>query len=128
MGEKFNNHVNTLFKSMPTEEVDGQTLDLLHAAIGISGEGGEILDTVKKHVFYSQPIDMQNLVEELGDTLFYVHALASVLNIDMKVIEEHNINKLKHRYPDGKYSDEHATSRFDKQLEIFLDAGEKVGE
>ena len=43
----------------------------LHMAIGVSGEAGELLDTIKKFAIYQKPLDFTNLVEELGDIEFY---------------------------------------------------------
>jgi len=49
----------------------GTTGSLLHGAIGISGEAGELLDAVKKHVFYGKPLDVNNVKEEISDVLWY---------------------------------------------------------
>src|ERR1035438_3961414 len=47
-------------------------LRLLHAAMGISGESGELMDAVKKHIMYNKPLDVENVKEELGDLLWYM--------------------------------------------------------
>lgn len=44
----------------------------LHMSIGVAGELGELLDAVKKHVIYEKPLDVVNVVEELGDVWWYV--------------------------------------------------------
>jgi hypothetical protein len=46
----------------------------LHMAIGVSGEAGELLDTIKKFAIYQKPLDFTNLIEELGDIEFYKRA------------------------------------------------------
>lgn len=89
-------------------------LELLHAAIGIAGEGGEILDAFKKHVIYNLPLDEKNVREELGDLLYYVFQMFVRLNINLEDVIESNIAKLRRRYPNG-YSDDSARARLDKQ-------------
>lgn len=112
-------------KSCETQEVDGQTLNILHWSLGLSGEVGELVDTVKKHVFYKQPFDMVNAKEELGDILFYVAAMASELGLSLEEVMEANKTKLELRYKDG-YSDEAAKSRFDKMVDDFIGAPYEV--
>lgn len=41
--------------------------DLLHMAVGVSGEAGELLDAIKKATIYNKPLDVENMIEELGD-------------------------------------------------------------
>lgn len=91
--------------------------ELLHAAIGISGESGELLDAIKKHCIYSKSIDYPNVIEELGDIEFFLGALRKILNITREQCIEANIKKLGVRYPGGIYSDEHAQARLDKANE-----------
>jgi NTP pyrophosphatase (non-canonical NTP hydrolase) len=87
---------------------------LTHASIGLAGEVGELSDTVKKFVFYNQPLDKYNVAEELGDILWYLSLAASAIGRDLGDIAHENIQKLKTRYPD-KYTDEHAAARLDKE-------------
>lgn len=90
-----------------------QKCDALHMAVGIAGEAGELLDAIKKWTVYSKKLDEANVVEELGDLLFYITGLAQALNLDMDEILRHNIDKLTIRYGE-KYSDEAAQARKDK--------------
>ena len=88
--------------------------ELLHAAIGIAGEAGELLDAVRKHVFDGQPLDEDNIIEELGDLCFYIEAACQSIKMKRDDIEELNMAKLFERYKDG-YSDQQAQERKDKQ-------------
>ena len=45
---------------------------LFHGVLGLATESGEIADNVKKHLFYGKDADQDNLIEELGDILWYV--------------------------------------------------------
>ena len=94
--------------------MDGVDLDLLHWSLGLAGESGELVDAVKKYIFYGQKLDIVNVVEELGDILFYVSALCDTIDIDLDYIMLVNKEKLEKRYPEG-YSNEDAKERKDKQ-------------
>lgn len=88
--------------------------ELLHAAIGIAGEAGELLDAVRKHVFDGQPLDEDNLKEEAGDIIFYLEALIQTMRTTVQEIITGNMAKLSKRY-EGGYSDQQAQERKDKQ-------------
>lgn len=90
---------------------------LMHAAIGIAGEGGELLDAVKKVWVYNKPIDRYNIIEELGDLEFYMEAIRAQLGITREETILANIEKLKERYPQG-YTDFHAQARLDKVASV----------
>lgn len=98
---------------------------LLHMAVGIAGEAGELLDAIKKVAIYRKSIDYANVIEELGDLEFYVEGLRQALGISREETLEHNIHKLSKRYSSGSYSDTHAQERADKaegaqvQLDLF---------
>lgn len=88
--------------------------ELLHAAIGVAGEAGELLDAVRKHVFDGQPLDGDNIIEELGDLNFYLEAACQAIGVTREEIEQENQAKLSKRY-EGGYSDQQAQERKDKQ-------------
>lgn len=88
---------------------------LIHMCMGISGEAGELLDAIKKAVIYKKPLDMENLIEELGDIEFYLEGLRSHLNVSRDDVIKANINKLSKRYSAGTYSDAQAINREDKR-------------
>lgn len=87
--------------------------ELLHAAIGLAGEAGELLDAVRKHVFDGQPLDRDNVVEELGDLEFYMMAAMMHVGVLRPHLQELNMSKLSKRYESG-YSDKAAQERADK--------------
>jgi NTP pyrophosphatase (non-canonical NTP hydrolase) len=89
--------------------------DLLHAALGLGSEAGEVQTTVKRMHAYDADLDTNNLLEELGDIMFYAVALASVCGMSMEQVLEANMRKLSKRYPSGSYSNEQALLRADKQ-------------
>jgi NTP pyrophosphatase (non-canonical NTP hydrolase) len=71
-----------------------------HAAYGLCTEAGELLDQLKKHIFYGKDLDEVNLMEELGDILWYVALLCNARDWRLTEVMQANINKLTTRYPD----------------------------
>lgn len=96
-------------------ELTGEDAHLLHMAIGVSGEAGELLDAIKKPTIYRKPIDRENVVEELGDLEFYLEGLRQGIGVTREECLEANIRKLGKRYEAGRYSDKSAQERADKQ-------------
>ena len=98
-------------------QITPQQAHLLHMAVGVSGEAGELLDAIKKHCVYQKPINMDNVIEEAGDILFYLTGLLNDLNISVEDCVKANIDKLSKRYPAGSYSNAAAIARADKDAE-----------
>lgn len=88
---------------------------LLHMAIGIAGEAGELLDAVKKYVIYNKEPDEANMVEELGDLEFYMEGFRQGLGVTRTFTVNQNMAKLSERYKGFQYSDKAAQERADKQ-------------
>lgn len=89
------------------------TMQLLHAGLGLSSETGELMSTIKAHIMYGKPLDVENLEEELGDVWWYFNLMCEALVTTPDRIIQMNIDKLKIRYPE-KYSDADALERKDK--------------
>ena len=89
-------------------------IDLIHAVMGITGEAGELLDGIKKHVIYDKELDLTNIVEELGNMEFYMEQMRQQLGITREQTLNANIIKLKKRYDGLQYTDAAAQVRADK--------------
>jgi NTP pyrophosphatase (non-canonical NTP hydrolase) len=92
---------------------DETVIRLLHSAMGNATEGGELMDILKKHIFYGKPLDDDKLVhamEELGDILWYVSVGSDALKQKLSTVMERNIAKLSARYP-GKFQETAALQR-----------------
>ena len=87
------------------------SLNLAHMAMGIAGEGGEIVDIVKKNFAYGKPLDTEHIVEEIGDLLFYVNGLLFMIDTSWDEVMRVNVAKLEARYPDAKFNADHAINR-----------------
>ena len=87
-----------------------EMLRVLHAGLGVSTEAGELLDAIKKHVYYGKKLDKVNIFEEMGDLFWYLAILSDELGFDFEDIMKKNIEKLQTRY--GKtFSEDKACSR-----------------
>jgi NTP pyrophosphatase (non-canonical NTP hydrolase) len=81
---------------------------LLTAAVGISAEGGEFMEIVKKMIFQGKPYDKSNkehLIIELGDVMWYVAQACMALGVSMDEVVETNVKKLAKRYPEGTFDE-----------------------
>ena len=81
---------------------------LLTAAVGISAEGGEFTEIVKKMIFQGKPYDKSNkehLIIELGDVMWYVAQACMALEVTMDEVIETNVKKLAKRYPEGAFDE-----------------------
>lgn len=87
---------------------------LLHMAAGASTEANELLDAIKAHTIYQKPLDLDNVIEELGDLEFFMEGLRDALGIQREVTLAHNMKKLSKRYSSGSFSNAEAQNRADK--------------
>jgi NTP pyrophosphatase (non-canonical NTP hydrolase) len=98
-------------------EITPDKAHLNHMCLGIAGEVGELIDCVKKHTIYGKPLDLANLMEEVGDLLFYTVGILNLTGMNMFECMAHNQAKLAERYKNHVYSDQAAIDRADKQGE-----------
>ena len=73
----------------------------LTAALGVSSEAGEVSDLMKKHFFHNAPLDLDELLKEMGDVLCYLTVLASQYGFTLEQVAERNREKINRRYPNG---------------------------
>ena len=87
---------------------------LLTAAVGISAEGGEFMEIVKKMVFQGKPWtddNREHLIIELGDVMWYVMQACAALDVSLEDVVSKNVDKLKKRYPGGDFDVYHSENR-----------------
>ena len=98
---------------------DTGNIRLLHAAIGLCTEVGEFQDALKKAIFYGKELDRTNLVEELGDIMWYIAIASDELGITLEDVMAKNAEKLAARYKGG-FTEEQALNRdLDEEREIL---------
>ena len=99
----------TMIASPDFDITDSQVM-IAWNAMGLSGEAGEVADLVKKGIFHQQGLDKEKLKKELGDVLWYLAALCTDLDLTLEEVMQHNIDKLKARFPNG-YAPDRTTFR-----------------
>lgn len=87
---------------------------LMHMALGLAGEVGELVDAIKRRAIYRQPLDLANVREELGDIEFYLEGIRAAVGMTRLECLEANMAKLSKRYPGYVYTDQRAKVRADK--------------
>ena len=79
---------------------------LLTGAIGISAEGGEFAEIIKKVVFQGKPMNDETVFHckrELGDIMWYWINSCRALGLDPNDVIAENVKKLEARYPGGSF-------------------------
>lgn len=85
-------------------------LEIATWALGVTGEGGEVADHIKKHLGHDHPLDKDLIRKELGDVMWYIAAMCTSLGLSLEDVAEKNIEKLTKRYPQG-FSTEKSINR-----------------
>lgn len=83
-------------------KTDDFRLDILHCAVGMAGESGEVLEIIKKHVYHSKPMDTADMLSECGDKMWYFFNFLRLLNLSFADVLKANVVKLNERYPNGR--------------------------
>ena len=87
---------------------------LLTAAVGISAEGGEFMEIVKKIIFQGKPYNDDNIFHmkrELGDIMWYLAQACMALDTDFDELMDMNVEKLSARYPAGTFDVHYSENR-----------------
>lgn len=87
---------------------------LWHMATLAMTEVGELADAIKAHVIYRRPLNMENVLEELGDLEFALEGIRQAFGITREDVIDANTAKLAVRYEGFTYSDDAANRRADK--------------
>lgn len=88
-------------KAMRTAATSDSDKLLLNGVMGLNGESGECIDVLKKYLFQGHELDEEKLMDELSDVMWYAAITATGLGVTLDEVMEHNVEKLKNRYPDG---------------------------
>ena len=85
----------------------GNVLAILYTALGVADEAGEVAGKVKKwlrdedHEAGMNDERREAISGEISDVLWYLARLADELNLDLQVIAEYNVTKLRDRKERG---------------------------
>lgn len=106
---------------LPAPNINNLSPRMAHAILGVSSEGGELVDAMKKSYIYGKPFDVVNAFEELGDITWYISIALHEMGRTWEDLFEMNIAKLKARYPE-KYTDDKALNRDLKTERTILES------
>lgn len=87
---------------------------LLTGAVGISAEGGEFMEIVKKCIFQGKPMNEEtkfHVMRELGDVMWYWVNSCRALGVDPNEVIAENVRKLEARYPGGSFDAYYSENR-----------------
>lgn len=91
--------------------------EILNWSIGLCEECGEVMNHIKHHCWGHEDINDVEIAKEMGDVLWYLSALATVMNLDLETIATLNMRKLEHRFG-GEFSDEKSKARHEQELKF----------
>mgnify|MGYP003386270576 CR=1 FL=1 len=92
---------------------------LLHGAIGMCTEAGELQDNIKKALVYGKPLDVLNILEEVGDVFWYCAVALSSHGFTFQQAMDANIAKLRKRYPKGFQADRALNRDLSKEIKAL---------
>jgi len=105
-----------------TGKTIAESTRLIHGIIGIATEAGELLEALLSSIENETELDVVNLCEEVGDTLWYQAAILRVAGTTFEKVGETNIAKLRERFGD-KFSEFDANNRDLEAERAILEAG-----
>lgn len=97
-------------RTCPTDYSKDRNRTLDMCAMGVAGEGGEVVDMLKKVRFQGHEFDPEHFIKELGDVMYYVAVAAHTVGASLSDVMEANVKKLRKRYPEG-FSVERSVNR-----------------
>ncbi|MBF0233476.1 MAG: nucleoside triphosphate pyrophosphohydrolase family protein [Desulfamplus sp.] len=84
------------YQSAASKYMQPQCNNKEYLALGLCGEAGEVADKIKRIIRGDGKID-DDLLYEIGDTLWYISQLADFFCVDMSKLAQMNLDKLQSR-------------------------------
>ncbi len=100
--KQFQEHCKKTAKKFESREKEIMTWGL-----GISGEAGDLAGCIKKTYAHDND-QITGIRENIGDMMWYAAMVCNFYGWDFEEILDENIDKLKKRYPEGKFTTEKA--------------------
>lgn len=108
----------------PTLLIGGLKADMIHGLLGKITETGEFAECILA-AFKGEKLDVVNMAEEIGDSLWYDAILANTLGVTFEQLQEMNIAKLQARFPE-KFTAELAEVRNLEEERNILEKQQKM--
>ena len=93
--------------------VDHLHVDTIHAILGVVSEASELAELLLHAMQKGQPIEVEKLILEAGDCLWYLQLLANREGVGLEGLIAKNVEKLSKRFPNAVFSEEAAIARVD---------------
>ena len=84
-------------------------IEIIHSIVGILTESGELAEALEAAIT-EKKINRTNIIEEMGDLLWYIALLCNAMHTTIEEVGAINIGKLAVRYPE-KFDPERAHER-----------------
>jgi NTP pyrophosphatase (non-canonical NTP hydrolase) len=100
----FDTYQELALRTASPKSTETESAMLTSAALGLSGESGEIADHVKKIVYHGHELDedtRDKIAKEIGDILWYCAIGSRGIGVSLSEIARMNVEKLRKRYPEG---------------------------
>lgn len=121
--EQFQRNVQrTSFGPEVVYDMNDRQKSALCYGLGLSDECGEVSGMIKKEIFHGHEMNLDELVKELGDVLWYLTAIALHYGIRLEEVMLANSIKLAKRYPNG-FSKQDSIARVDIKREDVVGEG-----
>jgi NTP pyrophosphatase (non-canonical NTP hydrolase) len=111
--DDFDEYQELALRTASRKSTESELAMLTTAALGLSGESGEIADHIKKIAYHGHPLDDETrdkIAKEIGDILWYCAMGSRGIGIGLAEIARMNVDKLRKRYPEG-FSTEESLNR-----------------
>lgn len=95
--------------------------DILHGVLGIATEAGELVEAL------NGKFDPVNVMEEVGDVMWYQAIICIALKTNLATIKAQNIAKLRTRFPD-KFTEYDANNRDLSKERVVLEQTTRIGD
>lgn len=116
-------YIKNVLRTEPKKYCFGATNNITprieHAIFGMVTESGELMAQLKRAKIHEIELDKANLIEEMGDCMWYLALLCNELGVNFEEVWRKNIAKLKARFPE-KYKQSNFLNRnFKKERKIL---------
>jgi NTP pyrophosphatase (non-canonical NTP hydrolase) len=91
--------LRTDYKTYDDFHTGDATPRLDYAAIGLVTESAKVLDLVKKSKKNLNTLNKEQVIEELGDLLWYMNIALDEMGVSFEDIIQSNLTKIDNKYP-----------------------------